>query len=232
MWTQSAVWPTYNQHEQEFQGVWGRKGKAMFQTVEDNFVANLDGVREGYTKRRENGFWCLQINVGAEHIDRLFRMLCGQVCQPSFLLLEHGTNQKEEETLRTSENAPFHKDVFYWNNPDYPKFEEIYDNYKELLIQDGEISFGLGSHTGIDEVYVGPPHKIFAVLTETPEKYEPILRKFNFPLLKEMKTVRNVFSRENPGQRRCVRKNGIDIYDMIGELTAQGLYLAERREEE
>lgn len=119
----------------------------MFQMVEGNFVSNVDELREGYTKQRGDDHWLLQINVSAEHIDSLFRLLSGQVRQPSFLVLEHGTNQTDEETLRTSDQDPFHKDVLYLDNLEYQKFEEIYNQYKELLVHDGEICYGLGSGT-------------------------------------------------------------------------------------
>lgn len=200
----------------------------MFQTVVGNFVSNVDELREGYTKQRGDDYWLLQINVSAEHIDSLFRLLCGQVRQPSFLVLEHGTNQKDEETLRTSDQDPFHKDVLYLDNLEYQKFEEIYNKYKELLIHDGEICYGLGSHNGMDEVYVGA-YKIFFIFTDTPDKYEAILQELGFKLFERMKTVWSVIRHDNPGQRRCVKKNGIDIYEMVEALKSEGLYLAERR---
>ena len=202
----------------------------MFQTVEGNHVPNLQDVKEGYTKRFANNCWVIQINVSAEHIDALFCALCSQVRQPSFLLFEHGTNQAEEEKLRTSEQDPLHKDVFYLDGLDFERFHTIYAKYRELLIHDGEICFGYGSHDGTDEVYVGS-YKMFYILTDTPEKYEDVLQQNNFPLLDQMKTVWETFTLENPGQRLCIKKNGIDIYEMIAELKKEGLYLAERREE-
>lgn len=202
----------------------------MFQMAEGNQVTNLDGVQEGYTKKKENEYWHLEINVSAEHIGLLFHMLCQKVRQPSFLLLEHGTNQKEEKILRTSEQDPFHKDIFYLDGLDFQRFEELYNKYKELLVNDGEICFGLGSHNGMDEVYVGA-YKIFTIFTDTPEKYEQVLERQGFISVDNLKTVWDVFSQENPGQRRCIKRNGIDIYDMVEELKAEGLYLAECRED-
>lgn len=202
----------------------------MFQIVEGNYVPNLQGVQEEYTKQFANTHWCIQINVSAEHIDELFRQLCSQVRQPSFLLFEHGANQKEEEQLRSSDQDPYHKDIFYIDGLDYKGFESIYGRYQELLVHDGEICFGLGSHDGIDEVYVGD-YKIFTIFTDTPDKYQRILHKAGFEMSESMKTVWNNFTQDNPGQRRCVKKNGIDIYEMINELKEQGIYLAERRPE-
>lgn len=202
----------------------------MFQMVQGNYVPSLQEIQEGYTKQYTGNYWCLVINVSAEHIEKLFCDLCTLVRQPSFLLFEHGTNANIEEQLRMSDQAPSHKDVFYIDGLDYARFEEIYNKYRELLVQDGEICFGLGSHDGIDEVYVGA-YKIFNIYTDIPEKYEQVLHKEGFELLEEMKTVWETFTPDKPGMRKTVNINGIDIYEMIEELKEQGLYFAERREE-
>lgn len=49
--------------------------------------------------------------------------------------------------------------------------------------------------------------------------------------MEQMRTVWSTFTADTPGRRICVKKNGIDIYEMIEELKEQGLYLAERRSE-
>lgn len=101
----------------------------MFQLVEGNYAANLQDIQEGYTREYNGSYWCFQVNVSAEHIDSLFRKLCALVRQPSFLLLEHGTNQKEEDQLRSSSQDPFHKDIFYLDGLDSQRFEAIYHKY-------------------------------------------------------------------------------------------------------
>jgi len=200
----------------------------MFQTVEGNHVPNLTGIQEGYTKKYVNDYWHLAANVSAEHIEKMFCDLCAKVREPAFLLLEHGTNQKEEENLRQSDQDPFHLDVFYLDGLDYKRFEAIYDVYHELLVHDGEICFGYASHNGTDEVYVGA-YKIFHIYTDTPEKYEQVLERAGFVLLENMKTVWDTFTADTPGARRCIKKNNIDIYEMVNQLKEQGLYFAEYR---
>jgi hypothetical protein len=102
------------------------------------------------------------INVSAENIDNVFKSLCARVRSPGLLLLEHGTNAENENELRKSDTDLFHKDVFYLDGLEHKYFFELFDQYKELLINDGEINFGLGAHIGVDEIFVGP-YKIFTI---------------------------------------------------------------------
>lgn len=202
----------------------------MFQTVEGNYVPNAQELQEEFVKTCNGNYWRFEINVSAEHIDTLFVELCSKVQQPSFLIFEHGTNEKYEKELRASEQDPFHKDVFYLDGVGYEKFQTIYSKYKDLLIHDGEICFGYGALNQTDEIYVGA-YKVFSIFTESPEKYELILNRNGFVEKENMITVWDKFTSETPGRRNTVNKYGIDIYDMIEDLKKEGLYLAERRED-
>lgn len=198
--------------------------------MKGNHVPCLEGIEEGYTVRKNKEFYQLIINVSAENIDRVFRSLCMRIRTPGFLLLEHGTNTKIEEQLRKSDTDPFHKDVYYLDRLEHASFFQLYDKYKELLINDGEINYGFGSHTGMDEVYIGP-YKIFTIFTDEVEKYFEVLSDVGIPKVEELKTVWQNFTKDAPGGRMTIKHNGIDIYKMVELLTEMGLYLGERRED-
>ncbi len=201
-----------------------------FNVVRGNHVPCLDGIEEGYSIRKYNNQYQLTINVSAENIDNVFRKLCASVRSPGFLLLEHGTNAKIEDELRKSDNDPFHKDVYYLDGLEHEYFFQIYDQYKELLINDGEINFGFGSHVTMDEIFVGP-YKIFTVFTDDIDKYFNTLSDLGIYQKDELKTVWDNITPESPGSRMTIKHNGIDIYKMVKLLTETGLYLAERRED-
>lgn len=201
----------------------------MFQLVEGNYTANLEGIREGYRKEFRDTEWWFQINVSAEHIGSLFFDLCKRVRQPSFLVFELPTNSNEEEKIRKSNEEPLHKDIFYIDGLDFSRFDGIFKKYQELLINDGQISFGLGSHEGIDEVYVGA-YKVFEIYTDEPEKYDAVLLKHGFPHLEQLRTVIDNFTPDTPGLRQSLVKNGINVYELVEELKEYGLYFAERRD--
>ena len=204
--------------------------KKTFTVVQGNHIPNLEGIMEGYSITQNNDFYQITINVSAENIDSVFKSLCKKVKTPGFLLLEHGTNENIEKQLRKSDLDPFHKDVYYLNGLDWESFLNLYIEFRELLVNDGEINFGYGSHTGVDEVFVGP-YKIFTIFTEEVEKYIEVLSDLGFERVVDIKTVWNNFSEETPGGRMIIKHNSIDIYEMVELLTKKGLYLAERRED-
>ena len=102
--------------------------------------------------------------------------------------------------------------------------------YKELLVHDGMINFGFGSHHGMDEIYVGK-YKIFTIYTDEVQKYYDTLSLLGIPRVEELKTVWNNISEITPGRRSRIIHNGMDIYQMVELLTEKGLYFAERRED-
>lgn len=204
--------------------------KDQFKVVKGICVPILDGISEGYAIYQKNTGYQMIVNVSAENIDNVFRRLTEKVLAPGFLVLEHGTNKKNEDELRKSKLDPFHKDVYYLDGLEWEFFLNIYNDYDDLLVNDGEISYGFGSHAGIDEVFVGP-YKIFTIFTQDTNKYIQVLKDLGFRELTEMRTVWDNFSESSPGCRMTTTHNGIDIYKMVELLTSKGLYLAERRDE-
>ena len=204
--------------------------KKPFTVVQGNYVSNLEGITEGYSITQNNGSYQVIINVSSENIDNIFQSLCKKVETPGFLLLEHGTNENIEKQLRKSDSDPFHKDVYYLDGLNWESFLNIYIEFRELLINDGEINFGFGSHNGMDEVFIGP-YKIFTIFTHEVEKYIEVLSYLGFEKYEAIKTVWDNFIDSTPGERMIIKHNGNDIYEMIEMLTKKGLYFAERRED-
>ncbi len=201
-----------------------------FNVVKGCHVTCLDGIEEGYIVRKINEYYQLSINVSAENIDDVFSALCTKINTPAFLVLEHGTNAAIEESLRECETDPFHKDIYYLDGLKTESFLQLYDQYKELLINDGFINYGYGSHKSTDEVFVGP-YKIFTLYTNEIDKYIDTLIELSIPRVEVLKTVWDNVSIDTPASRMSVKYNEKDIYNMIEELTKTGLYFAQRQED-
>ena len=201
-----------------------------FNLVKGVKLQNLEGIKEGWRVSRNEEFYSFTINVSAEHIDMVFKSLCAIVRTPAFLLLECGTNANDEKELRQSDTDPFHKDVYYLDGLSFETFISIYNKYSGLLIDDGEINFGFGSHSGVDEVFVGS-YKVFTIFTDNPQPYAALLTELGFKEREHLKTVYENFSMDTPASRQVVTHNGLGIYEMIELLKDEGLYLAERRED-
>ena len=194
-------------------------------------VADLSGIHEGYSvKQAPQGHTVFTVNVSAERMGAVFRRLASEVSDPGFLVLEVGTHESVEKTLRNSPTDPFHKDVYYLDALSHEGLLEILERYGELLIHDGGINFGFGGSGGIDEVFVGP-YKILYLHAETPENYVRVLDDLGFAREEQLKTVWDNFTQGSPGSRRVLTDAKTTIWSMIDELQEEGLYFAERRDD-
>ena len=194
-------------------------------------VPDLSGIHEGYSATlAPKGHTVFTINVSAERMDTVFRRLSSEVAEPGFLLLEVGTHESVEKTLRESPTSPFHKDVFYLDALTHEGLLEILRRHGDLLVQDGGINFGYGSGSGTDEVYVGP-YKVMYIYSDTPEKYVRALDALGFIREPQLRTVWNNFTKDSPGNRRVLTEVKTTIWDVIAELKGEGLYFAERRDD-
>jgi len=90
------------------------------------------------------------------------------------------------------------------------------------------ICFGIGSHLGQDEVFIGK-YKIFYIFTKEVEKYILILEGKGVFLEENQKIVYDNFSDDSCGERFVIGDKKFNIYTMLEELKQEGLYFAERR---
>ena len=194
-------------------------------------IADSSGIHEGYEETKmPQGHWTFRINVSAENIPRVFKRLAQEVGNPGFFLLEVGTHRDEEAKLRKQPSDPFHKDVYYLDGQNTTQALAIFDAYRDLLVHDGMVNIGFGSHQGKDEVFVGG-YKIFEVYADHPEKYRTALKELGFRQEKKLRTVWDNFTLQSPGERNVLKDSSKTIWDMVEELKAKGLYFAEHRED-
>jgi len=192
-------------------------------------VPFTDQLSEGYqVVERVSGGYSLLVNIDASRIGDVFRELVQIVPDPGFLILESPCNEVRELELRKSKSDPFHRDVYYLDGLDRNQFLDIFQDYSDLLTNDGFINFGFGSHDTQhkNEVFVGA-YKITTIFTDDPTDYEDVLRKFEIPKYEKLTTAWDTFTQENPGTKRRWSRDSFDIYEMIEILIRKnGLYNA------
>ncbi|HEX9058808.1 MAG TPA: hypothetical protein VF941_01370 [Clostridia bacterium] len=201
----------------------------MFNLVKGVNVKNLDGIYESYKVQNTKDFCFISVNVSAEKIGALFKELCSYVRTPGFLVIEVPTNANIEKEIRKNDTDSFHNDAYYIDGQSYEDIAAIFDKYSELLINDGFVKFGFGSHSGYDEIFV-VDYKIFHIYADEPQKYLDVLERYEIKKKEDYKTVWENFSPESPGSSMSIHIDGCSIYDMVEELKGNGLYFAERRE--
>jgi hypothetical protein len=202
-----------------------------FQLVAGVEVADLTGIHEGFSSRSTaRGYHQLTVNVSAPRLVEAVVGLAGHVAEPGFLVLEVPCEESAEAALREDDGAPFHRDVYYLDGIDYARFAEMVRANAAILIEDGEVNFGFGSHDGYDEVFVGA-YKIVSIYAEEPRKYIDALVAMRFGMEDQVRTIWDNISIEAPGRRRSLAVDGRTVRDLIAELRDEGLYLAEQRED-
>jgi hypothetical protein len=207
------------------------EGKQTFVVADGCEVADLTDVHEGYSENAADGYTVFTINVSAPKIPSTFLQLAQLPKPPVFFTIEVGTHRDVETTLRKTDAAPFHEDVYYLDGLSQHDALKVFGAYDRLLSHDGGVKFGIGSHaTKHDEVFLDG-YKVFHVYTTEPEKYRTVLATLGFRQEPKLKTVWQTFTRESPGKRGVLKGSPKTIWEMVEELKKQGLYLAERRED-
>ncbi len=208
-----------------------RNSDKIFKIVEGIKVDNLSGIFESYSiEKSPKGYSTITINISAQNIIPIFKQLAQNVKELGFLLIEVGTHQDIEKTLRKSDHDPFHKDVYYLDGMKWKDAEKIINQYEHQFSQDGLVNFGFGSHSGYDEVYVSS-YKVFYIYANEPEKYLKALNRLKIPKVDRVKTVWSNFNHKSPGRRLALSNCKPTIWGIIERLKERGLYLAERRED-
>lgn len=181
-------------------------------------------LAEGYEViARDSGGCHLRVNIDGTRLEDVFRDLVELVPDPGFLILESPCNEVKELELRMKESDPFHRDVYYIDGLERYQFFEIFNQYSDLLVHDGFVHFGFGSHNTEqkDEVFVGS-YKTTSVFTDNPLPYEAVLGDFAIPRVSKLTTAWDTFSEENPGVRDRWKQGENDIYSMIESLMREG----------
>ena len=181
---------------------------------------------EGY-EQTEFGFIA---NVNADKIQLLLESFVLLHNEPCFLIIEVPTNGKVEATLTTDSIHTLHKDIYYLDGLSPERAIEFLHVFGEWFIHDGLSSFGLGLHSGGNEIVSGK-YNVITVYTKTPQMYRNYFQLHNIDRVPNLKTAWDFFTQDHPGDSFLYEHKGNDIYDIVEHLKQYGLYFAERREE-
>lgn len=181
-------------------------------------------LHESY-QRTETGY---AANVNAEKIQALVERFITLQDQWVFLILEVPTNAKDEVEIRPGVVEALHMDVYYLDGLSKDAAIELLRIFGELFIHDGMSRFGIGSHSGNNEIMLNA-YNVVTIYTKTPEQYDGMFESLGITEVAELKTAWDYFTSETPGECFRIHDQGRDIYDAVDCLKQNGLYFAERR---
>ena len=189
-------------------------------------VHNPTILYEGY-EQIDSGFVA---NVDADKIQSLFKNFVKLHNEPCFVILEVPTNAKEETTFLFNGTSTLHKDVYYIDGLTPARAVEFLNVFGEWLIHDGLSSFGIGIHSGANEIVTGK-YNVVTVYTRDKQKYDGFFETLGIRQVYDLKTAWDYFNSDAPGDSFLYTYKGKNIYDLIEHLKQYGLYFAERRED-
>lgn len=181
---------------------------------------------EGY-QQIDSGFVA---NVNADKIQFLFERFIKLHDELCFIIIEVPTNAKEEEAFLSDGTSPLHKDVYYIDGLTPASAVGFLNVYGEWLIHDGMSSFGIGIHSGANEIVRGK-YNVVTVYTRDKQKYDGFFETFGISQVVDLKTAWDCFTSDTPGESFLYTHKDKTIYDLIEHLKQYGLYFAERRED-
>ena len=198
----------------------------MLKMIKGCRVHNPTILYEGY-EQIDSGFVA---NVDADKIQSLFENFVKLHNEPCFVILEVPTNAKEETTFLFNGTSTLHKDVYYIDGLTPARAVEFLNVFGEWLIHDGLSSFGIGIHSGANEIVTGK-YNVVTVYTRDKQKYDGFFETIGIRQVYDLKTAWDYFNSDAPGDSFLYTYKGKNIYDLIEHLKQYGLYFAERRED-
>ena len=181
-------------------------------------------LNEGYSKI-STGFVA---NVDADKIHTLFENFIKLHNTDCFVILEVPTNRKDEELLQPNGITQLHKDVYYLDGLTPQKACEFLNVFGPWLIHDGLSSFGIGLHSGANEIMRGK-YNVITVYTEDQKRYHDFFETIGINRVRNLKTAWDFFTAATPGDSFAYVHNGKNVYELLDHLKQYGLYFAERR---
>jgi len=198
----------------------------MLNMVKGCRVSDPSVLFEGY-EQLDTGFFA---NVDADKMRCLFENFIRLHNEMCFVILEVPTGAKEEAALSSEGAAQRHKDVYYLDGLTPERAIEFLDVYGEWVLNDGLSSFGIGIHSGANELVLGM-YNVVHLYTLDKKKYAGFFEGLGIPRTSDLKTAWDFFTRETPGDTFVHLHKGKHIYDIVEHLKQYGLYFAERRED-
>lgn len=199
------------------------KSGAAFKTAAGVKVPSVEGLFNSYELDEKDGIARFALNVSVDTLSALMDRFIAELEAPAFFVLELPAKNNEENELRNKADDPMHKNVYYLDNLSAEELAQLWEENRELLLNDGMVAFGFASHITGEEIYVGK-YKVSYIFSRSQAKHEAILEEMGFEQVKTIDTVWKHFTQSTPGSTFLLTVDGKTIYDLLEELTERGMY--------
>lgn len=189
-------------------------------------IDDVSAILQGYHISGNN----ITISINFEKIFKLVYDCIQVLGESVFFFIEIPNQENNDEQENDSSDIKFYKDIYYLDNCTLEVAVAIMKRYGDLLINDGIVQFGFGSHINNDEIYI-KKYNLINIYATDPNKYKSILDKNEILELNNLITAWDVINENNPGRMTSVDFNSETIYTVIDNLTDAGLYYSHTTED-
>lgn len=189
------------------------------------YVPQAERLDESY-ELQENSICA---NVSA---DKIFDLITGFIAtrnEPLFFILELPVAVTEEQKfeLRPHVLANTHHDVYFIDGLTVEEALIIVIRYRDLLFEDGMISWGIGCHESQTEI-MRRSYNLVTLYSQTITDCEFLFEKLAIPQVEKLITAYDLFTTKEPGEKTSISFSGKTVYDLPEMLKDFGIYLAQQ----
>lgn len=175
------------------------------------FLDSYDNMAQNYIADAEN----ISASISAQNQKEIFLQIM-KIMPPSvFFFIEIPLDDEEGYSL------------YYLDNCTSDVAIAIIKRYGDILFSDGLVRFGFGSHDSGDEVYM-QSYQVLSVYCPDKKRlceYEKIIAKAGAKKASSLMTLWDFIDEKNPAKLVTVEVNGETCYNIVENLTAEGMYL-------
>ncbi len=181
-------------------------------------VLNPEKIIESY-EIKDGGIYA---NVENPNTEKLIYNFIKNVSE-GFLFLEM-PNLDEAQQVN---GALYEREVYYLDGLSKLEMQEIFNRYKNVLLEDGLIAFGFGSHNSYEQISVDK-YNVVTIVSEDLYAVEKFLEQMGIKKVEKLVTAWDIFDKDNCGKSSLVTINKKTIYHVKNELEEIGLYKGEQ----
>ena len=196
-----------------------------FNLAEGYEIQDFSSLEECFQVTDDN----IVANISSNNLYKIILDMISLLPEPVFFFIEAPCDDDEEKSL-SSNNSTTHKKVYYLDNCNHKVARAIMKRYGELLINDGLVQFGFGSHSSEEEIYI-KKYNLFSVYSNNISEYAKVFKNNNIKKTTKIKTAWDILSNDNSGTCTMVEYNGESIYDIIENLADVGMYFSHNAED-
>lgn len=189
----------------------------MFNTASGVFIPFPERIREEYSISDNQ----IVFNISFERLKPIVNEFISSLLEPIYLIIKKPLKEKYKPNSFTK--GPFKAELLYIDVQTKEKLNEVFNQFGEILFNDGMSQFGIRSHVTGDEIFIAK-YKTIYIFSNEVNKHIGLLDKNDIAKTDDLILPRDLMSSEYPGKRSRVVINNKDIFDVAEYMKDMFVY--------